>query len=505
VKSTHSRLFGLLAVFVLLSCDSSTPPDWNEFTEDSVEGSLELLDEADETYLRVRDAQGAPAAAESTVALLAAQEAVAAARIAPDSSVTAFFANGLVGVVYEPELGTRDSVFGRARVEELVRAAGGGEVIASAVVLTPFAHDWGTAAEYWAAGLLDTCFGGPSPATERVSDGDVSVDKVKDVLTAGPGVLLWSSHGALVFRDTVDWDIWNVLLTGEAYGSGQMARRIVSNYAGGARAGGAARELVVVAIGRKHYLAITPTFVTSYGNFDYFEGTNNNGCKSIVYACCCHSGLTGGGLADAFLAAGADVYLGWSREVKALFAAQRQVLYFFGAADTCTAVQAYYGIGNVTDPWRGAQLLCYARDTVMVRAQMKFGLDSRSLHGYSVGVAVDDETSVACFASDPMQLPEFGVTASFPGAGPGSWNCVSDDDAVISVIEFATGKWYIVQKDFVGVNGTIQVDRYDDYVISGRFSGRLGHWESTQNPEEDPPSETREVTNGIFKHAGLRQ
>jgi hypothetical protein len=67
------------------------------------------------------------------------------------------------------------------------------------------------------------------------------------------------------------------------------------------------------------------------------------------------------------------------------------------------------------------------------------------------------------------------------------------------------GKLYIVQKSYVGVSGSIEVDRYDDKVISGRFSGTLGHWTAGQNPEEDPPSETIEVQNGVFKHSGLRQ
>lgn len=506
MKKSLLVLLAVLAAAALVCKQSDTPDDWSEFTEETIKGSLDALATADSVYRAVMTSQGVPAAAESARAYLAVCDAVAAAGITPDSSVTAFFKNGLVGAICELDRGTRDSLDTAPFTQETVHSAAG-EVIASAVVLTPFAHAWGTAAEDMVADLLDTCFGGLGGATERVSDAAVSVEKVRNVLTAGPGVLLWSSHGALVFKDEVNSEDWAVLLTGESYGSEAMAQRIVNNYAGGARAAGGDRELVVAMVKGKPYLAVTPKFVEQYGNFDYLEGAGYNATKSIVYACCCHSGLSAGLMPDAFLAAGVDVYLGWSKPVKALFAAQRQVLFFRQATDTCTTTQAYYGIGNVTDPWKGAQLLCYTTDTVMIRAQMNFDKDGSPQHGYSVGVVMaSGVTTVNCFASQPFQTPQYGVTVHFPGAGPGSWDCLSAEDAEILITDFnQSGKWYAVQKDFVGVSGSIEAARYDGDIISGRFSGTLGHWTTGQNPEEDPPSETMEIQNGIFKHAGLRQ
>jgi hypothetical protein len=286
-----------------------------------------------------------------------------------------------------------------------------------------------------------------------------------------------------------------------------MAKRIIDNYSGGARASGDARELVVTYVKGKPYLAVTPTFVSNHGNFDYMEGMGHNATKSLVYACCCHSGLQSGGMPAAFWGAGVDVYMGWSKSVKALFAAQRQILFFHNATDTCTTTQAYYGIGNATDPWKGAQLLHYAGDTVMIRSQMRFSKDGTPLHGYSVGVAIaSGVTTVNCFAGQPMQEPMYGMTVHFPGTNAGSWNCLSTEDAEIFVTDFNQGgRWYAVQKDFVGVTGEITAARYDEWVVSGTFSGTLGHWNTSQNPEEDPPEETIEIQNGIFKHVGLRQ
>lgn len=505
MKKSLFVLLAALAAAALVCKQSDVPDDWSEFTEETVRGSLDALTAADSVYRTVMTSQGVPAAAESARAWLDAHASVAAVGITRDSSVTAFFKNDLVGVICELDRGTRDSLDTTPLTQGTVHSAAG-EVIASAVVLTPFAHAWGTVAEDMVADLLDTCFGGLGGATERVSDAAVSVDKVREVLTAGPGVLLWSSHGALAFKDEVNWEDWSVLLTGESYGSEAMAQRIVNNYAGGARASGGDRELVVAMVKGKPYLAVTPKFVTKYGNFNYMEGMGHNATKSIVYACCCHSGLSAGMMPDAFLAAGADVYLGWSKPVKALFAAQRQILFFLNATDTCTTTQAYYGIGNVTDPWKGAQLLCYATDTIMIRAQMNFEKDGSPQHGYSVGVAMASGlTTVSCLASQPFQEPQYGVTVHFPGSGPGSWNCTAQEDAEIFVFDYTQGgKWYVVQKDFVGVSGSIEAARYDADVISGRFSGTLGHWTEGQNPEEDPPSETIEIQNGIFKHLGLR-
>jgi hypothetical protein len=161
----------------------------------------------------------------------------------------------------------------------------------------------------------------------------------------------------------------------------------------------------------------------------------------------------------------------------------------------------------VTDPKTAAQLLYYATDTVVIRSQMRFSQGGTQLHGYSVGIApASGVTTVNCFAGRPLQGPEYAITVHFPGAGPGSWNCLSAGDAEIVVTDFnQSGKYFVVKKDYVGVSGTIEAARYDDYIVSGTFSGTLGHWTPGQNPEEDQPAETIEIQNGILQHVGLRQ
>lgn len=506
MKKSRPFLFALLAALTIVCRQSTLPTDWSEFSEQTVAGSLDALLRADSIYLSTMETQGVGAAAEAARTFLEGEEAVAQLSIPEDSSVTVLFANGLLGVISEPDLGTRDSLVTHVPPETPARVAAGGEVIASAVILTPFAHEFGAVAEDWVAGKLDTCFGGPDSVAQRISDEAVTVDKIGQVLAAGPGVLLWSGHGVLLDRDAMSGDDWVALVTGETHSSSQMAHRIIDKYAGGARASGEARELIVVATKRKIYLAVTPRYVRNHGNFDYMEGMGTNATKSLVYICCCHSGLESGDMPRAFWEVGVDAYLGWSKQVKSLFAAQRQLYFFYNATDTCTVREAYYGIGQVTDPWKGAQLLHYSADSVMIRSQMRFEKDGTSLRGYSIGVALaGGVTTVNCFAGQPKQQPEYGITVHFPDTGPGSWNCLSTEDAEILVTDFRSGKYFIVKKDLVGVAGTIEAARYDDCVVSGTFSGTLGYWTMGQNPEEDPPSETFEIQNGFFKHVGLRQ
>ncbi len=122
-----------------------------------------------------------------------------------------------------------------------------------------------------------------------------------------------------------------------------------------------------------------------------------------------------------------------------------------------------------------------------------------------MGVAVaNGVTTVNSFVGAQMQLPDWGLTVHFPGAGPGAWNCVGQEDAEIILMSFTGTDYYVVKQDFVGVEGEIEVTLYDEDVVKGTFSGTLGRWESTQDPEEDPPAETVTITDGVFMHAGSR-
>ena len=58
----------------------------------------------------------------------------------------------------------------------------------------------------------------------------------------------------------------------------------------------------------------------------------------------------------------------------------------------------------------------------IVREQVQATGKQAHIHGVGVAMA-SGVTTVNCFAGQPRQEPEYGVTVHFPGAGVGSWNC----------------------------------------------------------------------------------
>ena len=130
--------------------------------------------------------------------------------------------------------------------------------------------------------------------------------------------------------------------------------------------------------------------------------------------------------------------------------------------------------------------------------------DGVNVKGYSITIVSNDETALACFTDPNDPLKANAVNLTFPGTGPGVFNCVTNKDAVIAVIQMATGKVFYVQEGLTGVGGTITVKRNSSDFLLGVFSGTLGYWALGVDPTKEPPSETMLIENGFFKHTGLR-
>lgn len=510
MKKSLLVLLAALAAAALVCKRSTVPDDWSEFTEATIKGSLTALASAESLYIDIANTSGIDSACAAAVRFLIEQPGVDSAGIEEDSTVWAEFTNGMSGSIVETTWGKDgESLFYLPRPETPVRSQGGGEATPSCVILVPFSTELPGTNPGPITNWLDTVFGGPSPATEVVKDAAVTVDKVKEVLRTGTGMLIWAGHGFLRNASLGSTDKVCALMTGESYSEAERAAGVIKTKYGDQFTLGS-RVLTVVSHRGLWYLAILPGFVTAHGNFDVLEGFGVNQCKSLAYISCCYSLR---GMREAFMGKGVDVYWGWTWAADDSFAGEMDREMFRLLTDTCTAgeaTEATRGSMGYNSPsfYRGRRARFYmAGDSaVMVRARMDFDRDGSPQHGYSVAIMMTSGvTTVNCFASQPFQEPQYGVTVHFPGAGPGSWNCNTDDDALIGVTAIASGKLYLVQKDYVGVNGTVEVDRYDDKVVSGRFSGKLGWWSIGQKPDEDPPSETMEIQNGIFKHAGLRQ
>ncbi len=492
----------LLLLLIFLFCSKSpTNVDNTETDLNSVTAAVEVLGSADSLYQAILEAQGRSAAVTATVNYLNSFTSVVEAGMSPDSSVYVFYENGLLGCVYNPNLGSR-AESGQS-VKKKQAPLGGGEVTPGAVILLPSADEFGTSREEEIAQMLNDCFGHAEPATDIFINDQVTVAKVANVLASGPGVLFWLGHAAKIPLEPGSAILSVAFMTGESYSSDAMANKIVNTYKNSTLGGAAARELIVVSHKTKHYLAVLPAFVSSHANFDHMEGSGNNYSKSIVYACCCNSADYL--MLNSFLTAGAEVYLGWNKTVMSNFAGQIHKKYFEAATDTCTASEAYALCSGSTDPKTGAGLEAYYGDkNVMIRAQMNLSKDGSEVHGYSVGVISHEATTVNCWTDPDEDSKACAVAITFPGNGPGSFNCNTDDDAVIAVVQLSTAKLFVVEEDLIGVHGTINVKRNIGDFLSGEFSGTLGYWTPDQNPHEVPPSETMDIENGFFKHTGKR-
>lgn len=476
--------------------------------QDTLIETIETLGEADSIYQSVYDSQGRAAAVDSTIAFLNSQALVSSAGMSPDSSVYVFYENGLLGCVYNPDLDTTALSIPESGLEKQVEhhIPSGGEATPMAVILLPFAHQFGSESELYVKTLLDYCFGGSIPETQVYMNGAVNVPLIKDWLKAGPGVLFWSGHGARAPIEPGLNEYWTTLVTGESYGSKAMAEKVRDIYEQEAFFQGVMREIIIASHKSRFYLAVTPAFVSNNANFDVISGVNQNCNKSLVFACCCSSADVD--LADAFLNGGADAYLGWSKTVHTNFASNIHTSFFMLAAtDTCTIKEAYELVRYNVDPKSSAELVLDISDPLMmIRAQMNMAKDGTDLHGYSVGVTVNSHngvTTVGCW-TEPGLAGVCNVNVSFPGTGPRSFNCTIDEDAVITLMDASAGKMYMLQAGLVGVEGNINVKTYSSDMLYGTFSGTLGYWEQGQNPSEDPPSETVNIQNGFIKHTGLR-
>lgn len=504
MRVLQRALFIVAVLLLIAGCRKAV--DWEEFDLDSITGSLEALEEAEQRYIDRLESEGLSSAARSAVEYFESQECSDTAGIAPDSSVWVFFRNGLLGTILVSSFDTTGASACARPEPPLATVSAGGEVTPEAVLLSPFGAELVFGVEFEVAELVDTCLGGSGGATQmkQYYMSQVSVEKVKEVLLIGPGVLYWTGHGELIPPERGAQPCCG-LLTGKSYSTRDMAEKLAGEYSGQVGPGG--RELAVTRHGGKYYLTVMPAFVEKHANFDHLEGMGHNQCKGLVYICCCFSACQGNpALEQAFLAAGADVYCGYDWAVTVGFSSEKDLAFYQAATDTCTVGQAFAGAGNRTDPktlkGRNATYRMSGDTLLMVRAQMRMKRNGESFRGYSVGVTVHDVTSVSCFAGNNLGN---GITVNFPGSGPGSWDCVAQDDAEIVWTDILAGKAYFVGKDLVGVSGTIEVPRYEADVISGTFSGTLGYWSTGRSPEEEPPDETISITDGIFKHTGVRQ
>jgi hypothetical protein len=490
VRSLACTLAWLVTVAapLLLTCDK--PMDWTKFDSRSVEGSVVAVLAADSIYHELATSDRSEAALQ-TVAFLGTQECCADAGVTPDTTVWVWFRNGMVGIISLPPAGVMLSAHEHRQAQ-----AAAGEVPGPYIVLSPFR-------KYWDPGngepdsdysdelvtLLEQTLG-PSAQVTKWYDDDVTVEKVRQAVSAG--FLYWCSHGERVPLPP-DSTMVTGLVLGEWWDAQTASGRILQLSAAGYRfagdTGSSQPHFAIRTLEGEVYFDVLPGFFSDFANFAGQEiGARD---RSIVYLSCCF----GAGIKSAAMANGADAFFGWTDSPWSPEARTIDSTILTRICDSMTIGEALAGANRTSDQ----AFLDFAGDAdVMVRSKCSLVVAGAAQQFFLV--VADRGSTVTIAAQDATPSPG-QVTMTFP-SGLGTYLLPQADDAMLVWYDIPQGRYYMAGNDMQGVSGTITIDRLDDAVISGTFSGTLGWWQTGHDPSQDPPDATTEVGSGWFKYAG---
>jgi hypothetical protein len=489
------------------------PVDYGKFERRTIEANLAAIDSASSIYATLLAAGDIDAAAAQAQAFLLTQPGVDTVGIAGDSTVWALFTSGLLAGTGDIRRDTTGSGAAGPEREPIVRVMGGGEVGDFTHYVLPHNTELpGTQKSADALrGIFQRKLGWEND--EMYKAGEVDLGLALGLIAPGTSLMFWSGHGTLVDDPAVETWVCGLVL-GKAYSRESMAKAVVTQYLGYFNPGPAqAQQVAVVQFAGDHnyHMVVLPTFVRANGDFDKNETLAINQTKTIVYLSCCYSyaEVSGpGSLVQAFRDVGADMVCGYSWAVGDAWACEADTTFLSAMADTCFSIQALNRMSSRTDPTphRGgnASWFCTGDSMVLLRAVCQVKRDNELLRpGYVQATrSISGSGISAVLYPEQSSDPAANVMISFPGDQPGEFNCTSDENATIYWTDAGTGYTYTVMKNYVGVNGTISVDRCRSDAITGHFSGKLGWWDFGKDPEKEPPSDTITLDAGVFKFTG---
>lgn len=498
---------------MLGACDIG-PVNYDEFERRTIEANLSVMDSAAAIYHARFAAGDIDAACAEAQAFLLTQEGVDTAQVAPDSTVWAFFSSGLLAGTGDISRDTADyDTVARAQTPS-VRAAGGGEVQDGATYVLPFDAELpGTRrASDAIRGILSRKLNWES--YDRFRGSEVDLGLALGEFNPGSDVLFWSGHGTTVpIEPGVGVEVAGLVL-GKTYSKRSMAEAAVTQLAGYLNPGpDQVRQAAVVRFEGtpKYSIVILPGFIRVNANFDTAEPLPLNQTKTIVYLSCCYSAYAAfstPALVQAFLDAGADIVCGYTWAVGDEWSCGKDTMFFSAMADSCFPGEARSAMGSLVDPKprRGgqAEFRVYGDSMVLLRAVCNATRSGELLKAAAVQATRGNTGSHVNALLCPEGSTDVAATVNiyFPSGQPGEFNCSSDEGAIIYWMDVARERTYMVMKDFVGVSGTISVDRCRSDAITGHFSGTLGWWAPGRNPGAEPPSDAITVENGMFRFTG---
>lgn len=501
-----SAVIAAAAMFVL-TCHSAVPVDWNSLDEQTIEKNLAALKSAGDVYARELAAGDIDAAAQQAQAALLSSPGVDTACIAPDSTVWALFSNGLVagtGEIWSSGVGL---AAGRSPAAGTVRASADWEVTPQVTIVTPNATEEPISKTMglMAGVFLHDVMQWQAPTT--YADTQVTVDAARSILSSGPGVIYWVGHGVIVRVPGLD--SVNGLMLGTTYDTRAMAQAAAGTHLEDLRPTGRNKRCAIwwdKDAGR-YIVVLLPGFVREYADFSQAGSLLT---KTMVCLTACFSAYgTPGDLVQAFLDKGADVVWGYDWAVEQDWAAYRDSAFFGAMTDTCFPFEAWRQLPNTCPtPWRGvrANLQVYGDSLVRLQNVTRLKKDGQRYRAATAhGERIADRSAVVSAirlqpdSAHSEEAIEDGLEVMFPGHAPGQFNTAVDEAAIVTWINIPAGRTYLAAKGYVGVGCQINVTKSTPDFINGSFSGTVGYWLPTQNPESVPPIQTLHLNGGCFK------
>ncbi len=494
----------LLVVGFTLTCKKTI--NWDELNPSTIEENLALLANAEQIYLNRLNAGDISAAAREAQTILQDAPGVTAVIISPDSTVWAYFSNGLIAGICENTSGTNGNHTRKnpSPLTEQPTGIAGGAVGTGPQILVPFADELpGTAIS--AAAIMRKCQQFYMLHGVRLTqNSEVTIQKVKSLLDDARSLLFWSGHGTLVSPAPGDAPVAG-LLTGRGYNRREMANLIAGDFRNYLRNGQNQALLAFSIHDATFYPVILPAFISQYGRFENSEP----GWKTMVYISACFSAYQANPqLEQAFRNAGVDLFAGYDWAVTDDFSSELDTTFLGAMIDSCLAPEALAQLPAVTDPselfGRHAAFRISGDTLVMLRHILDARCDGIQLRSAMVAATGGARANIQAAVTAPDESePTAQITVGFPGA-PGQYDIQFTDDALLCFFDNRNARVYWAVSGYIGVGGTIAIDRYNSELVSGRFSGVLGYWTPGMNPQTDPPTATINLTDGAIKHTGWR-
>jgi hypothetical protein len=265
-----------------------------------------------------------------------------------------------------------------------------------------------------------------------------------------------------------------------------MAELVVARYCSTYHMVGPEPCLKVVSYCGRHFLEITPAFVSQFVHFDTTLG-HLKGRMAYVHACYSATPVNGSMLRAAFFDAGASSYWGWDDRVYVRPSCEVTMSVFQMLADTFTCGEAIKALPSRSCP---GTLQFSGDSSQMLRHVLEALFNGQHLDCSSAGCTRSWWPSGEPLTSIEGFGVSLGLLVGFAGHWPGVYT-EAETTAGFFCSGEAVGGYYSSDPD--GTSGIVSVERFDADVASGTFSAVL----------RGDGGNVLTISDGFFKISGI--